>query len=109
MTNKESHAILSTLNNLFDLYNRDDFSKVKEVNQLFLKYANEGLTLVKYLHEKEPCESTEMYLLYTGRLIMRLSHLIHNGTKEGPQDRADVLEIYRPKNNWKYIYLKDLQ
>ena len=78
-------------------------------NSALLRIISWRLKIIRFLDEKEPCESTEMYLLCTGRLIVRLSSLIHNGRQENSEERAMILDLYKPKNGWNYIYYKDMQ
>lgn len=108
MENKEAHIIMNTLENLFEMYNEKNFTNNKAVNEFLLICANDGLRLLKYLDEKEQTEEVEMYLLYTGRVIMRLSSLIHNGREETSEERVKILDIYKPKRGWHYLYLKNM-
>lgn len=57
----------------------------------------EAFELFKELHSKEPCDATRAYLIYCGKILLRLSHLIHNDRVETSQEIAEYFKDFNKR------------
>ena len=94
-----AHHCLSVLGNIFDDYNSGFLvPENTEMTPTYLRIlqtmAIEGFELVKYLNAKEPCVATEKYMLGCGKILLRLSYLIHEGRKETTAETADYFRRF---------------
>jgi len=93
--NKKAHRILDTFKMLCSDYNRDGFI---DLSQAMLKnyqdWCIESLELFKYLDKKESCPASKAYLTWNGKLLLRLSYLIHMGRIENELEIGEYFKDF---------------
>lgn len=110
MTDNKSraHQCLSVFHTICDDYNngklipeefKDDDRKTCSMLRVLQSMTLEAFELFKKLHSKQPCEATKMYLIFCGKILLRLSHLIHNGRTETDKEKQEYFTEFMTKYN----------
>lgn len=97
ITNQGAHNLLNAFHNACNQYNEHGFLEDiphKGYLKAILSICQDALTLFKFLNEKESCEETKFYILSVGKIIIRLSSLIHNERKEEPEEYYEFIQLY---------------
>lgn len=99
LTNEQAHARLRTFHAICEEYNKNGLI---DLSPGLLKVTQDSvadcLELIKFLRSKENNETTRAYMIFAGKILIRLSSLIHNQRKETPEEFARWIGIYA---NWK--------
>ena len=101
--NEQAHANISMFHFLCDLYNEhklEDYAFSKEILKVYQSFAKDALDTIKQLHLLHPCKTTDAYLTFAAKVIIRLSHLRWNDRKETEEERAEHINYIREK----YLY-----
>lgn len=76
--NKKAHNTLTTFNRMCDDYNDTGFIDLSAAMlKNYQDWAKDSLTLFKFLDSKESNEASRAYLTFNGKILLRLSYLIH--------------------------------
>lgn len=97
---EDAHQKLTILNELFDMYNTKELeadTKYKTILKIFLQEAQEGKELIAKLLNKTNSKATRAYMIFTARLIIRLSSLIHNDRVETADERVEHIRNVKKK------------
>lgn len=74
-----AHSCLSVFHTICDDFNEKRLETFpKHYLRPLQTMTIEAFDLFKHLHSCEPGETTEHYLIAAGKILLRLSHLIHN-------------------------------
>lgn len=96
----EAHVKLDKLHKIFDLYNNkklENDTKLKSLLRILQKEAQEARALVLFLYQKNNCPATRAYMVFVARMLIRLSHLIHDGRVETLEERVAHIQAVREK------------
>lgn len=87
-----AHDCLSTFHSICDDYNQGELSRYEDQKGSVSYYRAlqtmtlEAYDLIKELHGKEPCEATRAYMIFCGKILLRLNHLVHSQRIETPEE-----------------------
>lgn len=95
MDNKKAHQTLTMVNRLFDDYNEHGFVETsKPLLKAWQDIAKDALNLFKFLKAKEPnSDAVNGYILFTRKLLLRFSYLLHLDRLETDKERYEHLFI----------------
>lgn len=110
MSNAKSraHNCLSVFHTICDDYNnkklvpknfKDDDKQVCSELRVLQSMTLEAFELIKSLHAKESCEATKMYMIFCGKILLRLSHLVHNKRIETDKETSEYFTEFMSKYN----------
>ena len=103
--NKRAHHCLTVFNSICDDYNQGLFDPHSPLFvELSSSYINvlrsmtiEAKDLFVLVNRHEPCEATRAYLIYTGKILLRLSYLEHHNRIETDQETAEYFKDFNKK------------
>lgn len=104
--NQRAHQCLSVFHTICDDFNdgkldpkHHDFEKTMTPGYLRVLQSMtlEAFDLIKYLHSKENSEATKAYMIFCGKVLLRLSHLIHNHRVETEAEIANYFDHFMVK------------
>jgi hypothetical protein len=96
------HACIKTLESLFDDYNEgkltadhEDFkNSTISYGRALQNMAIEAFDLLKELHKQEPCDATRAYLIFTGRILLRLSYIVNEKRNETETEKIEYFRNF---------------
>jgi hypothetical protein len=103
-----AHQCLSVFHTICDDFNEGKLVPSEFVNddrtpcsqlRILQSMTLETYELIKYLHQQQPCEATKAYLIFCGKILLRLSHLIHNKRIETSQEIGEYFSHFMTKHN----------
>lgn len=88
MDNRQAKNILDQFNYICEMYNKNEFDeKPKYLLQVLQTQTIEAFDLWRFLKSKEPeSEAARAYCIFAGKILLRLSYLIHEGRRETEQE-----------------------
>lgn len=99
----DAHALLDRFHSICDMYNEgelDDYEFWGPVNKVHQKEMQQARKLIATLLEKSGnAEPAQQYMIFCARILLRLSHLIHNKKKETVAERFEHITAIRKKYN----------
>lgn len=101
MKNPQEIAIarLKFFHVMCDEYNKNGLT---EFSPVLLKVFHESIQdvfpMFKFVHSKQPCEATQAYLVFCGKLLLRFSYLREYGRKETSAETADYFRHFVSRN-----------
>ena len=95
LNNKQAHKKMDLFHSLCDSYNKHE---IETYSPALLKatqvMAIECLDLIKFLFSKEDNEATRAYMIFCGRILIRISYLRSYGRIESQIELAKHVGIY---------------
>lgn len=112
-----AHQCLNSFHSICDDFNEGflnsvgtDYASVESLKaypighlRILQSMSIEAFDLIKYLHSQQPCEATKNYMIFCGKVLLRLSHLIHNGRKETDQELGQYMSELFSKYNLREV------
>ena len=99
---EEAHQCITAFNGVCDLYNKgklDNNDEGAAMLKVYQDIAKEAKSTVVELHKANPCSATTQYLIFVAKILVRLSHLIHNRKVETATERHEhvneVMQKYK--------------
>lgn len=96
---KRAHQILSSFHSICDDYNSEMLDGITRTElKCCQDLALEAFNMFKIIHEKNPCEATTAYLMFCGKVLLRLSYLVHSGRRETVREANDYFADFIERN-----------
>ena len=103
---EDAHQVLDGFHRLCDHYNGNGFSDLignPALIDIFHDIAKDSLKLIKYLRSCEDVEATRMYHVFISKILIRISHIKHNGRIETISERDEHIHKVMSDFNRKAI------
>ena len=97
---EQAHKRLTAFHNVCDLYNEgklDDDTEGITLLKVYQDIAKEAKGTLVELYRAAPCETTEQYMIFVAKILVRLSYLIHEGRRETDLERYDHINLVTKK------------
>lgn len=109
MNNSRAHNCLSVFNSICDDYNNGKLNNLDEIlsdggkgSVSYLRVLQsmtlEAYDLFRFLYSKEQTEATRAYLIFCGKIMLRLSYLINEGRRETDKETVEYFKDFNAKN-----------
>lgn len=103
--NKRAHHCLSVFNSICDDYNQGLFNPNSaifvELSSSYIRVLRsmtiEAKDLFVLIHRREPCDATRAYLIFVGKILLRLSYLEHKERIETDEETAEYFKDFNSK------------